>query len=57
MVRRFREEALDCQYEEGEDKLWACIPAGIAAITTKRQISQFSLPKDDFLSVVLAGNF
>jgi hypothetical protein len=29
-VRRLREEALDAQYEESVDKLWACIPKGAA---------------------------
>jgi hypothetical protein len=28
-IRRMREEALDSQYAESDDKLWACIPQGI----------------------------
>jgi hypothetical protein len=32
-VRRLREEALDAQYEESQDKLWACIPKGTALVS------------------------
>jgi hypothetical protein len=32
-VRRLREEALDAQYEESVDKLWACIPKGAALVS------------------------
>ena len=43
VVRRLREEALDAQYEESDDKLWANIPKGATLLPSSSSFTCLSL--------------